>query len=254
MSNGWILLHKKIMEWEWWDDAPTRNIFIYLLLKANHKKTMYKGVKVQRGQLITGREKLAFDNNLSQQQVRRVLSNLQTTGEITNKTTNKYTLITINNYESYQPKEPTKNQQTPTQKTDKQPHKKETNETNEIKKSTSRSFASDTLPSPFKEVVKTYEEAFSTSLLAWSPKRKAHVAARLASFPLEHVMQAIQNYAADAFYRGENDRGWKADFDFCVRSDEQIEKGLRLKVIPTAKQKDEAIEENLNKLFAKYKQ
>ena len=36
--SGWIKLHRNILQWEWWDDRNTRDLFLVALLLANHKE------------------------------------------------------------------------------------------------------------------------------------------------------------------------------------------------------------------------
>jgi hypothetical protein len=75
---------------------------MHLLLKANHKDNTHRGQLVKRGQLITGRYKLSGETGLSERQVRTALDKLLATNEVTSKTTNKNSLITILNYDLYQ--------------------------------------------------------------------------------------------------------------------------------------------------------
>jgi hypothetical protein len=131
MDNGFIKLHRKITEWEWYQDTNTFKVFLHLLLYANHKLKRWKGIEIQRGQLITGRKKLASELHLSEQAIRTVFDKLKSTGEITTKTTNRITVVTICKYDLYndykqqeqpakQPQtQPTSNQQTTTTKNDK---------------------------------------------------------------------------------------------------------------------------------------
>lgn len=100
--EGWISLYRKFIDWEWYTDINVKVVFIHLLLLANHTKNIWKGVEIQRGQLITSSEHLAKDLNLSRQQVRTALCKLQSTNEITTKSTNKYMLVTIEKYNNYQ--------------------------------------------------------------------------------------------------------------------------------------------------------
>ena len=100
--NGWIKLHRKIVNWEWYHDQKVRIVFLHVLLKANYKDKMWNGILVARGQLVTSRAHLAQETSLSISQVRRSLNNLKMTGELTIKTTSKYTLITVENYAFYQ--------------------------------------------------------------------------------------------------------------------------------------------------------
>jgi DNA-binding transcriptional regulator YhcF (GntR family) len=60
------------------------------------------GQPVTRGQYITSINRLARDLNISARQVRTALMRLEKTGEIDTQPTNKNTLITVCNYDSYQ--------------------------------------------------------------------------------------------------------------------------------------------------------
>jgi len=131
--QGWIKLHRSLLDWGWWDDPNTTRLFLYLLLKANHSDKSWKGTLVKRGQLITGRISLSNKTGLTQQQIRTSLTKLKSTSEITIKTTNKYSLISINNWDNYQQD----NQQTTKRVTNKQPasnHKQECKELKNVKK------------------------------------------------------------------------------------------------------------------------
>lgn len=109
--EGWIKLHRKFIEWEWYKDKNTKIIFLHLLLLANHKDNKWQGVLIERGQLITSIEHLSRECGLTLQQTRTALNKLKTTGEITTKATNKYSLITIENYGLYQDKDEDNNKQ-----------------------------------------------------------------------------------------------------------------------------------------------
>ena len=110
--NGWIKLHRKITEWEWYTDQNTLAVYIHLLIMANVEDKRYRGYDVKRGDCIIGRHKLAADLNMSEQNVRTAINHLISTNEITIKTTNQFTIVTICNYDSYQFVEKQSNQQT----------------------------------------------------------------------------------------------------------------------------------------------
>ncbi len=97
-------MHRKILSWGWYDDANTFRLFVHLILKANHAAKDWRGQTVERGQLITGLHSLSKDLKLSVQQIRTSLTKLKSTNEITVKATNKFSLITVINYSSYQDK------------------------------------------------------------------------------------------------------------------------------------------------------
>jgi hypothetical protein len=118
--NGFIKIHRKIKRWGWYSDPAVFNLFLHLIIEANWTDKVSLGVPVAKGQVITGRKKLAKQTGLSEQQVRTALIKLAQTGEIsTNVKANKYTIITIRNYRQYQvddrveqpTEQPTTNQQ-----------------------------------------------------------------------------------------------------------------------------------------------
>ena len=119
--SGWIKLHRKITEWEWFEDKNTFIVFITLLLMANHKEKKFKGIVVKVGTIVTGRDILARQTKLSVQQIRTALSKLKLTNEITIETSPQGTVIEIVNYKKYQlatneiaTEEPINNHQTTT--------------------------------------------------------------------------------------------------------------------------------------------
>lgn len=102
MNNGFIKLHRSILDWDWWSDQNTFRVFIFLLLKANWKDGNHKGENVPRGSLVTGRKAIAEATGLSERSVRTALEHLKSTNEVTIKTMPKYSVITIKNYDKYQ--------------------------------------------------------------------------------------------------------------------------------------------------------
>lgn len=100
--DGWIKLHRKLLDWQWYDDTTIVRVFLHLLLKANFDTKGWHDISIERGQLVTSIKNLAAETHLSAMQIRRALTQLQKTKEITIETTNKYTIITICNYAKYQ--------------------------------------------------------------------------------------------------------------------------------------------------------
>jgi hypothetical protein len=122
--EGWVTLHRKFLQWEWFDIPEMVKLFIYLLLMAQHSERKHRGITLQRGELVTSIPTIMKDCKLSEQQARTCIKRLKSTGEITCKSTNKYTIITICNYDRYQndnlESNGQNNGQTNTQATDKQ--------------------------------------------------------------------------------------------------------------------------------------
>ena len=100
--NGWIKLHYKFLKWEWSNDANMVALFLHLLLKANYQGRNWRGQDIKRGELITGLHSLSAETGISLQSLRTCLKRLKSTNEITIKSTNKYSVICIRNYDKYQ--------------------------------------------------------------------------------------------------------------------------------------------------------
>jgi hypothetical protein len=100
--QGWICIHRKLLEWEWYSDINTKTLFIHCLLRANHKPKKWQGIDVPAGSFITGRKVLSAETGLSEQQVRTSLTRLKSTSDITITSTSKYSLLTLTNWASYQ--------------------------------------------------------------------------------------------------------------------------------------------------------
>lgn len=117
--SGFIKLHRSLLDWEWYSDKNCRNVFIHCLLKANYEDKKWQGVIIKRGSFITSLENLGSETGLTVQQIRTVLVKLKSTNDITIKTTNKFTALTVVNYSLYQDK--------PEKVTNKTTNKKQTN-------------------------------------------------------------------------------------------------------------------------------
>lgn len=102
METGWIKLHRRMLQWEWFTDRNVFQVFVIILLNANHEDNKWRGIIIRKGEYLTSIEKLAQNTKLSVAQVRLALSKLKKTNEITIKTTSLNTLISITNWEKYQ--------------------------------------------------------------------------------------------------------------------------------------------------------
>jgi len=102
MNNGFIVIYRSLLEWEWYSDANTLRLFLHCLLRANHKDRAWQGITIERGSFVTSYQHLALDLGLTVQKIRTSINKLKSTGEITHKSHGKYGVITINNYDKYQ--------------------------------------------------------------------------------------------------------------------------------------------------------
>jgi hypothetical protein len=116
-GGNYIKIYRKMLDWEWYSDPFTKSLFLHLLVKANWKKGVWKGITVERGQLITGRQTLAVETGIKESTIERHLKRLQKSGEIEQETNNKFRLITICKYDEYQARENEVEQQTDNKRT-----------------------------------------------------------------------------------------------------------------------------------------
>jgi len=73
-----------------------------MLLKANWKEGKFRGTTVPRGSFVSSLDKLSEETSLTKREIRTAISHLKMTGELTVKTTNKYSVFTIQKYDLYQ--------------------------------------------------------------------------------------------------------------------------------------------------------
>lgn len=101
-DSGFVKIHRKILEWPWYLDINTKVLFIHMLLKANWKEGRFRDTTVPRGSFVSSLDKLSEETSLTKREIRTAISHLKTTGELTVKTTNRYSIFTVKNYELYQ--------------------------------------------------------------------------------------------------------------------------------------------------------
>ncbi len=102
MNRGYIKIWRKIEDWEWIDDPNTLALLVHCTMMANWKDKKWHKEKIKRGAFVTSLSNLAAASGLTLQQTRTSLDKLIATHTVTKKTTNKYTIISINNYDEYQ--------------------------------------------------------------------------------------------------------------------------------------------------------
>lgn len=100
--SGWIKLHRSMLDWEWWEDHNTTRLFIWMLMKANHKPKRWRGISIDAGQFVSGRQVISDATGISERSVRTSINKLKATGELTTKTTNRFTVYTLENWGKYQ--------------------------------------------------------------------------------------------------------------------------------------------------------
>ena len=217
MTKGWIKLHRKFEDWEWYTDVPVKTLFLHLLLEANHEQQKWKGMDIEKGQCVVGRKELSEKTGLSEQQIRTALDKLKSTGEIATKATNRFTVVTVLKYTLYQaseePHQPTDNQQiTNKQPTDNQQITTNKNDKNVKNDKNERNKEYLTILSLFKETCPSFPQPKSLS-----ENRKKAINARLKKYTIEDFKTLFEKAEASDFLKGNNNRNWSANFDWLIR-------------------------------------
>nr|WP_239540114.1 DnaD domain protein [Salimicrobium jeotgali] len=99
-------MHRKILHSEIFENEKLLKVFIYCLTKASHKSTESRvgrqKVTLKPGQFIFGRKKAASELSMNESTVRDYIKILQEDSVISINTTNKYSVITVENWGIYQ--------------------------------------------------------------------------------------------------------------------------------------------------------
>jgi len=135
MNSGYIKLWRKSLDSPTWQNIKLWRFWEWCLLKASHKKhnqlVGFQSVTLLPGQFVFGRNIASKETGLSPQTVRTCKNHFEKSGKLTSKTTNKYSVITIVNWDTYQNNtnestskttnnQPSSNQQVTTNKNDKE--------------------------------------------------------------------------------------------------------------------------------------
>ena len=115
MERGYIKLWRKILDNGMIKNSKVLQLAVYCLTKASHKKhkTLVGNqvVELKKGQLVFGRKQASKDLGSSEQSIRTSLKILKKLNFLTSNSTNKFTIITLMNWDIYQCNQPTTNQQ-----------------------------------------------------------------------------------------------------------------------------------------------
>ncbi len=105
-GKGFALLHRKIMDVPFYKDAEASHLWVHLILKAKHAPetilTDIGEMLVSRGQLLSGRNALAFETGLKADRVQYLLRKFQKLGMVSWVSHGKFSVFTIVKYDDYQ--------------------------------------------------------------------------------------------------------------------------------------------------------
>lgn len=125
-DKGYISLYRKFKNWRFYKNDNIKSVFIHCLLSASWKDeviTEYDGkpiqpIKIKAGSFITSRPKMAKELGKTEGEIQQALRKLSGYKRCTNKSTrsytnndgeeisllctNKYTIVTVNNFNDFQ--------------------------------------------------------------------------------------------------------------------------------------------------------
>ena len=88
-------------DWEWYENTNVFRLCYHCLLHTNLEDKRYCGREIKAGQFVSSITRISAETGLTEWQVRTALKKLKDTGYISTKSTNKYTIYTINEYQKY---------------------------------------------------------------------------------------------------------------------------------------------------------
>lgn len=107
---SYIKIHRGLLDSYSFANSNYLKIWIWLLLKANYKKTYYTirvgdremPIEINRGQLLFGRKSASSELCIGGSSIYRAIKKFEELGQINIKSNNYYSIITICKYDSYQ--------------------------------------------------------------------------------------------------------------------------------------------------------
>lgn len=106
IDKGFALFHRKIMDCGFYKDSQAVHLWFHLVMKATHKPivstTEFGDIRLDRGQCITGRHKLASETGISPDRVQYLLRKFISMGMVSAESNRKFTVVSILKYDEYQ--------------------------------------------------------------------------------------------------------------------------------------------------------
>lgn len=90
-------MNRDFLNWEWFCDRKALQVLVYLLLNTSDCEKQWCGLQVGVGDVVTTIGQIARDCNLSPKEVRNAITKIQNSGLGASRTTNKNTIVTIEN-------------------------------------------------------------------------------------------------------------------------------------------------------------
>lgn len=99
---GFIVIDRKILDWQFYRSSSAVHLWITILLRANWRDGKLYEEEIPRGSFATSISSLAQLTGLSESTIRRWLKRFEEAGMIELKATNRWTTIKVLNYSTFQ--------------------------------------------------------------------------------------------------------------------------------------------------------
>lgn len=223
-KQGYIKLYRQIADTPVWADSDKLKLWLMCLMKATHdEKTQIVGnqiIELNAGQFITGRTALSDEFNHDVKKDRRVdgltlfrwLSLFEKMEMLNIKKTNKYSLITVLNWDKYQGQRTTDEQQMNNKRTSNE-HQMNTNKNVKNDKNVKNEDIC------YQQIADMYNNTCVSfpRLTKLSDARKKAIKARLKTYTADDLQKAFKMAEQSDFLKGSNNRNWSATFDWMLK-------------------------------------
>lgn len=219
--DGWISVNRRLQNKSWYRDSEYVHVWIHLLFNASHtdKNVWINGneIIIKRGQLLTSRKVISEKTGVMQSKVYRILNRYESEHQIEQQKTNKYTIITIVNYDKYQRNEQQIEQQMNNRWTTDEQQMNTNNNINNINNNSyyylEQQFGR-TLASAEIELLGTWQEWFSDDVINYAIDKT--------------VLKNIKALSyTEAIINSWHDKGFKT-LEECQREDKRFKEPARL--------------------------
>lgn len=206
--GNYIKIDRKILDWEWYSNINTCRLFIHMILRANWKEGRFEGKIIPRGSFVSSYPTLEKETQLTNREIRTAIDHLKATGELTVKTSNRYSIFTINNYNQYQ----VADSQSDSQATVKRQSNDSPTSAIEEKKEGKQ-------VNIYQQIADMYNATCASfpKITRLSENRKKAINARLKMYDLYDFKRLFEMAEQSDFLKGANERNWSANFDWLIK-------------------------------------
>lgn len=234
MSNqGYVKMSRGIMKSTIWCDSDKYKLWNLCLFKAQHTKHTFmvgnQHIALEPGQFITGRDDLSDDFNYGVKKSKKIsgltlfrwLESFEKLEMLNIKKTNKYTIVTVNNWCKYQGYE----QQMNSKRTTVEQQMNNTCTANEQQLNTYnndknvKNDKNDKEDICYQQIADMYNNTCVSfpRLTKLSDARRKAIKARLKKYTTDDLQRAFTLAEQSDFLKGANNRNWSATFDWMLK-------------------------------------